>query len=309
LSFHGALLYTRPNGESGARFLLTLKQPKSFAQRPYVIVVGNEKGGSGKSSAAMQIIIGLARDGYRVGAIDLDARQATLSAYVAARAQFVKRTGVPLPIPRCIAVTRSDLDSKVEADSDEGSRLDSAMAVLSRDCQIVVIDCPGSDAHLSDHAHALADTLITPINDSFVDFSMLATLDPDSHKILAPSLYSEMVWKARKKRFAHDRGRIDWLVMRNRLVANQTRNTRQVGATLEALSRRIGFRVVKGFGERVIFRELYLQGLTLMDVREAKVGIQLGVSHIAARAEIRSLINAIRLPPLAEQRREMQSAA
>lgn len=289
--------------------MLTLKQPKSFAQRPYVIVVGNEKGGSGKSTAAMHILISLARDGYQVGGIDLDARQATLSAYVAARAQFVKRTNVELPIPRCIAVSRSELDSKQEADDDEAARLDSAIALLARDCQIVVIDCPGSDVHLSDKAHSLADTLITPLNDSFVDFSMLATLDPDSHKIISPSLYSEMVWKARKNRFAHDRGRIDWIVMRNRLVANQTRNTRQVGATLEALSRRIGFRVVKGFGERVIFRELYLQGLTLMDVRESKVGIQLGVSHIAARAEIRSLIAAMRLPPQADLKRILQTAA
>ena len=164
-------------------------------------------------------------------------------------------------------------------------------------CDIVVIDCPGSDTFLSRLGHSYADTLVTPINDSFVDFAMLARVDPENHDVVQPSIYSEMVWEARKRRFSRDRGRIDWLVMRNRLGASEARNKRDVGATLEALAKRIGFRTVKGFGERVIFRELYLQGLTLMDVREANIGITLGMSHIAARAEVRALLGAIRKPP------------
>jgi chromosome partitioning protein len=138
---------------------------------------------------------------------------------------------------------------------------------------------------------------VTPINDSYVDFAMLAKVDPDNHQVVHPTVYSEMVWQARKRRFARDRGRIDWIVMRNRLGATGARNKRDVGATLEALAKRIGFRTVQGFGERVIFRELYLQGLTLMDVREAGLGIHLSMSHVAARAEVRALIAAIRLPP------------
>jgi chromosome partitioning protein len=149
---------------------------------------------------------------------------------------------------------------------------------------------------LSRYGHAQADTLITPINDSFVDFSMLAKVDPDNHEIVRPSIYAEMVWEARKARFAMDRGKIDWIVMRNRLAASEARNKRDVGETLDMLAKRIGFRTLKGFGERVIFRELYLQGLTLMDVREANIGIALGLSHIAARAEVRALISAISLP-------------
>ena len=268
----------------------------SIEQRAQVIVLGNEKGGSGKSTAAMHVIVGLLRDGYRVGAIDLDARQATLSGYLAAREAFSAAKGIALPVPDYAAVHRSERDSRADAEAEEREKFAHALAGLSKSCDIVVIDCPGSDTYLSRLGHAHADTLVTPINDSFVDFAMLAKVDPDRHDIVQPSIYSEMVWEARKRRFSRDRGRIDWIVMRNRLGASEARNKRDVGATLDALAKRIGFRTVRGFGERVIFRELYLQGLTLMDVKEAGLGIHMGMSHVAARAEVRSLIGAIRKP-------------
>ena len=267
----------------------------TIEQRAQVIVLGNEKGGSGKSTAAMHLIVGLLRDGYQVGAIDLDARQATLSGYLTAREAFARGKGIDLPLPRFVAVERSTLDSRAAADAEETARFNDALAGLAG-CDIVVIDCPGSDTFLSRLGHGHADTLVTPINDSFVDFAMLAKVEPDKHAVVHPSIYSEMVWEARKRRFARDRGRIDWIVMRNRLGATEARNKRDVGATLEVLAKRIGFRTVKGFGERVIFRELYLQGLTLMDVREAGVAIQMAMSHVAARAEVRALIGAIRKP-------------
>jgi chromosome partitioning protein len=265
-------------------------------QRAQIIVLGNEKGGSGKSTAAMHLIVALLRDGYRVGAIDLDARQATLTNYLSARAAFSSAKGIALPQPRSESVQRSDADSRAAAETDETARFDAALSRLS-DCEIVVIDCPGSDTFLSRLGHGHADTLITPINDSFVDFAMLAKVDPEKHDVVHPSIYSEMVWEARKRRFTRDRGRIDWIVMRNRLGAAEARNKRDVGTTLDILAKRIGFRTVKGFGERVIFRELYLQGLTLMDVREAGLGIQMALSHVAARTEVRALVGAVRKPP------------
>jgi len=261
-----------------------------------VIVLGNEKGGSGKSTSAMHLIVGLMRDGYKVGAIDLDARQGTLRGYLKSREEFSARHGTPLPQPKFAAVYRSEIDSRAEAEAEERETLEATFRDMSAECEIIVIDCPGSDTHLSRLGHAAADTLITPINDSFVDFAMLAKVDPDNHAVINPSVYSEMVWEARKRRFARDRGRIDWIVMRNRMGSTEMRNKRDVGATLETLAKRIGFRTVKGFGERVIFRELYLQGLTLMDVREAGLQIQMGMSHIAARAEVRALISAIKKP-------------
>jgi len=264
--------------------------------RPNVIVLGNEKGGSGKSTTAIHIIIGLMRDGYRLGALDLDARQGTLAGTLAARQHFITSKNTPLPMPAFASVHRSTLDNRLEAETEERARFDAAFAAVSADADIVVIDCPGADTYLSRYGHAQADTLITPINDSFVDFSMLAKVDPDNHDIVKPSIYSEMVWEARKNRFAADRGRFDWIVMRNRLAASEARNKRDVGSTLESLAKRIGFRTLKGFGERVIFRELYLQGLTLMDVREANIGIAMGMSHVAARAEVRALLSTIKKP-------------
>jgi len=268
-----------------------------FERRAHVIVLGNEKGGSGKSTAAMHVIVALARDGYRVGAIDLDARQATLTRYLEARAAFAAAKGVALPLPEARAVHRSTADRRAEAEAEEEEALAEALGALSGANDFVVVDCPGADTHLSRLGHARADTLITPINDSFVDFSMLARVDPDDHAVVSPSVYSEMVWEARKARFRRDRGRLDWIVMRNRLGAAEARNKKDVGATLEVLARRIGFRTVRGFGERVIFRELFLQGLTLMDVKEAGVGVSFSMSHVAARQEVRSLVSAIRKGP------------
>jgi chromosome partitioning protein len=264
--------------------------------RPSVIVLGNEKGGSGKSTTAIHIIVSLLRDGYRVGAMDLDARQGTLAGTLAGRAAFVEAKKVPLPLPAFRSVFRSTKDNRLDAEEEERAAFDAAFGELAEEAEIIVIDCPGADTYLSRYGHAHADTLITPINDSFVDFSMLAKVDPENHDIVRPSIYSEMVWEARKNRFALDRGRIDWIVMRNRLAASEARNKRDVGSTLDSLAKRIGFRTLKGFGERVIFRELYLQGLTLMDVKEANIGIALGLSHVAARAEVRALISAIKKP-------------
>ena len=264
--------------------------------RPSVIVLGNEKGGSGKSTTAIHVVIGLMRDGYRLGALDLDARQGTLAGTLAARQHFINSKSIPLPMPTFASVHRSSLDNRLEAEAEERARFDAAFAEIAQSADIIVIDCPGADTYLSRYGHAHADTLITPINDSFVDFSMLAKVDPDNHDIVQPSIYSEMVWEARKNRFSSDRGRIDWIVMRNRLAASEARNKRDVGETLESLAKRIGFRTLKGFGERVIFRELYLQGLTLMDVREANIGIAMGMSHVAARAEVRALLSTIKKP-------------
>ena len=264
--------------------------------RPTVIVLGNEKGGSGKSTTAIHVVIGLMRDGYRVGAMDLDARQGTLAGTLAARQHFITSKSIPLPMPAFCSVHRSTLDNRLEAEAEERTRFDAAFTEIAQTSDIIVIDCPGADTYLSRYGHAHADTLITPINDSFVDFSMLAKVDPENHDIVQPSIYSEMVWEARKNRFQADRGRIDWIVMRNRLAASEARNKRDVGSTLESLAKRIGFRTLKGFGERVIFRELYLQGLTLMDVREANIGIAMGLSHVAARAEVRALLSTIKKP-------------
>ena len=146
-----------------------------------------------------------------------------------------------------------------------GPGLTAALAELA-DCDVIVIDTPGSDTGLSRIGHARADILITPLNDSFLDLDLLARLDREGKQIKGPSIYAEAVWEQRKRRALADGGSIDWVVMRNRLSSLDARNKRDIGRLLEQLAKRIGFRLAPGFSERVIFRELFPRGLTLLDL-------------------------------------------
>lgn len=255
----------------------------------HLIVTGNEKGGSGKSTTAMHVATALARAGHRVGAIDLDVRQRSFGRYLENRRAEMARSGLDLPSP---------ILADLPEGPDDDRRLAGAMDRLTG-CDFVVIDCPGAHTRLSQLAHALADTLITPMNDSFVDFDLLARIDPASGKVLGPSVYAEMVWQARQARAAAAMRPLDWLVLRNRLGTQQMHNKRRMGDALKTLSKRIGFRVVPGFSERVIFRELFPRGLTLMDLRD--LGSEsLSLSNVAARQEVRDLVAALRLPGVAQ---------
>ena len=160
----------------------------------------------------------------------------------------------------------------------------------------MVIDTPGSDSTLSRLGHSYADTLITPLNDSFLDLDLLARVDVEGRKVEAPSVYSQMVWEQRQQRAQAARPPIDWVVMRNRLAHIDARNKRAMADLLAQLAKRIGFRLAPGFGERVIFRELFLKGLTLLDLREERTGVALNLSHVAARQEVRALLRALALP-------------
>ena len=262
------------------------------ARRPRVIVLGNEKGGSGKSTAAMHLIVGLLRAGLRVGSVDVDARQATLTRYLDNRRAYGTAKGVRLPMPDHAAVRRSGLAGAAGED-DERARFGEAISRLAQTSEAIVIDTPGSDNNLSRFAHSFADTLVTPMNDSFIDLDLLAKVDAETLKIERVSLYSEMVWEQKKRRAMRDGGSIDWIIMRNRLGSTDARNKRNVGDVLQRLARRIGFRLAPGFGDRVIFRELFLAGLTLLDLREAGIAAALTMSHLAARQEVRDLVSAV----------------
>lgn len=252
----------------------------------HIIVVGNEKGGSGKSTTSMHVATALVRQGLRVGALDLDVRQRSFARYLENRSAFLAREGLDLPTPVLAELPRgaAEVDDPLSA----------AVAELDRQADFIVIDCPGSHTRLSQMAHALADTLVTPMNDSFIDFDLLARLTPEG-KVMGPSIYAEMVWAARQMRGQAGAGPIDWIVLRNRLGTTEMHNKRKVGAALEALSKRIGFRVAAGFAERVIFRELFPRGLTLLDLRDVGT-TQLSMSNIAARQELRDLMAELRLP-------------
>ena len=263
--------------------------------KPHIVVVGNEKGGSGKSTVAMHVIVALLAEGHRVGSIDLDSRQGTLSRYVENREHSSEHLPKSLPMPEHISIHRSKAESVAEAAEEEAEELDAALKQLGK-MDFIVIDTPGSDSPLSRRAHALADTLVTPLNDSFLDLDLLGRVDRAGKKVTRPSIYAEMVWDQRKRRAAAGGRSIDWVVLRNRLTTLDARNKREIARLLGELSKRIGFRIVPGFTERVIFRELFPRGLTLLDLTRVDSGVELAMSHVAARQEIRDLVAALKLP-------------
>ena len=256
----------------------------------HVIVLGNEKGGTGKSTTAVHVAVALAHAGFSVGAIDLDSRQRTFARYVENRESYGAKHGLDLPSPE--TVTLGDADGGAET-------LDDAMERFARH-DALVIDTPGRDSSLGRLAMGRADTLITPLNDSFVDFDLIGQVDPDTFKVKRPSFYAELVWDARKARAKHDKGEVDWVVLRNRLSTLEARNRKRVGGALDELSKRIGFRVIPGLSERVVYRELFPKGLTLLDTGAIA---EVSMSHVAARAELRELVAGLNLPMWAKATR------
>jgi chromosome partitioning protein len=271
----------------------------------HVIIVGNEKGGSGKTTTTMHLIVSLLRLGFNVGSMDIDARQRSLSRYIENRRQSItkrelaKEDGAALPLPHHIIIQKSPFPMLQEAEADERERFLKGLSRIYYTNDFVVIDTPGSDTYLARLAHSFADTVITPINDSFVDLDVLAHVDGQTMKVIKPSIYSEMVWEQKLARAKRDSGSIEWVVMRNRLSNIDARNKRHMTTVLAELSRRIGFRVACGFSERVIFREMFLQGLTVLDMESATGGLSL--SHVAARQEVRELLKVLRIPAIDER--------
>jgi chromosome partitioning protein len=273
----------------------------SVRKKPYLIVLGNEKGGTGKSTVSMHLISHLLELGYGVGSIDVDARQGTLSRYLENRKAYINKTGSPLLISAHCPILRSAADTQKAAEQEETTAFQECLKRFS-DMDFIVIDTPGTDSFLSRLAHSYADTLITPLNDSFIDLDMLARVTFEKREIEKPSTYAEMVWEQKKHRIMREGGKFDWVVLRNRLSSLLARNKEEMHGVLEKLAQRIGFRLASGFGERVIFRELFLSGLTLLDL--PKLGMPLNLSHVAARQELRDLLEALKIPLLGERLKE-----
>jgi len=260
----------------------------------HVVVIGNEKGGSGKSTTAMHLIVALLRLGRAVASIDLDVRQGTLTRYLDNRRAWARAGGCRLPMPaHATLLAGADAPSGAGFDEDRLSLLIERLLPVH---DVLVIDTPGNDTGLTRLGHSYADTLITPLNDSFMDLDVLARVDGEGMRIAGPSHYAEMVWEQKMRRAMRDGGSIDWIVMRSRLSSLDARNKRHMARVLRELSVRLGFRLVPGFGERVVFRELFLRGLTMMDLRDVAGRDALTLSQIAARQEVRNLVACIRFP-------------
>jgi chromosome partitioning protein len=256
------------------------------AAPPHRIVFANEKGGTGKSTTAVHVAVALAYQGAKVVALDLDPRQRTLHRYFENRAETQARRGVALPSATFAVHDGTDTDT-----------FEQRVAELGQGADFMVFDTPGRDDPLARHAATQADTLVTPMNDSFVDFDLIGQVDAETFKVRRLSFYAELIWEARKKRamkqLREARREMDWVVVRNRVQHVDARNQRRIDQALTELSKRVGFRVAHGLSERVIYRELFPSGLTLLD--KGQLG-ELGTSHLVARQELRTLIANLHLP-------------
>jgi chromosome partitioning protein len=250
------------------------------------IVFANEKGGTGKSTTAVHVAIALAARGARVSCIDLDSRQRTLYRYLENRRETMTRREINLPMPAFYVF-----------EHESQARLETMIAEAADQSDFIVFDTPGRDDKYARFVATQAHTLVTPINDSFVDFDLIGTVDAENFKVRKLSFYAELIWEARMARAKSDGVTIDWVVLRNRLHNMEARNQQRMTDAIAELSKRAGFRAIPGLNERVIYRELFPSGLTLVD--KGHLG-NLATAHVVARQELRELLSALALPEFAQ---------
>jgi chromosome partitioning protein len=277
----------------------------------HVVVLGNEKGGSGKSTIALHIAVALMKAGQRVATIDLDCRQQSLTRYINNRSAWARRTGLDLELPVHCCIKRGETMQIADNETSELQQFIDAVSMIERKFDFIVIDTPGSDSYLMRLAHSMADTLVTPINDSFLDFDVLGTVDPVTYAVTGESHYAEVVRDMRRKRRQLDgASSTDWIVVRNRLSMQETRNKQLLADSLNELSFRLGFRSIEGFAERVVYREFFPRGLTsLDDLDEATLATGPSLGHVTAREEVTSLLRHLKLPLDERGRRRAASRA
>jgi len=298
---------------------------------PHVIVIGNQKGGSGKSTFAMHIIVALLRAGKHVACFDLDLNQQTLTRYLANRREWDRKHGRKLELPDYYAVKERDaygtarslkqFIAQLRKDGrDKGDFIDSSSLSHNADLRqfisqlkeigradthdFVVIDTPSGVQHLSLIAHGMADTLITPINDSFFDLDVLVAMETSD---VEPQLsaYANMVWRALEARSKVSGGATDWVIVRNRLEPVESNNQRQITLVLDVVQRKLGFRIARGLLERPAYREFFAAGLTVFDFVEGSgTSAESGQANSLARVEVENLIREI---GLIEDRAELQN--
>ncbi len=294
---------------------------------PHVVVIGNQKGGSGKSTFAMNIIVALLKAGKCVACFDLDLNQLTLTRYLGNRREWDREHERKLELPDYFPVTEEvahrrawshgvDLRQFISQFKKNGPTrkddfIDSSAFGHSADLRqfiaqlreigrahkhdFIVIDTPGGVQHLSLIAHGMADTLITPINDSFFDLDVLVAMERSDLEP-EPSVYAKMVWRALEARRNVSGRATDWVVVRNRLESVETNNQRQITRVLDVIQRTLGFRVARGLLERPEYREFFAAGLTVFDSIEGFTSAaESNHPSSPARLEVQNLIREIGL--------------
>src|SRR5579863_373751 len=263
----------------------------------HVIVVGNEKGGAGKSTLSIHLSVALLKAGRRVATIDLDTRQRTLTRFFENRRSWAASANWPIELPYHAALDRGETNDLRQNEAREFAMFAEAIGSVEHSYEFVVIDTPASDSYLMRLAHSLADTLVSPLNDSFIDVDVFTRVSHDRAQRGAVAHYAGLVLEARRKRRLVDNGVIDWVMARNRIASLASNNAKQIAVSIARLSADLQFRVVEGLHDRVIFRELFPIGLTALDpIEEGADNRALTSSQQAARREIEGLVESLRLP-------------
>lgn len=263
-----------------------IQSEKMETNSAHVIVFGGGKTGSGRTTSAMHAAIALLRLGYRTATIDLDAGQATLTRYLENRQTTIARLNHNIPMPRHID------GSQVSNIICEEGGLTAVIADMAQKCDFIVMDTAEFDGYLSLEAHALADTLMTPLDDSLAALEFLGQIDPETHELRSPSLYTRMAEEKNVSKIVRGGHPMHWIVMRNRLSFADTLDKQPALPLLNLMAEQFGFQPIAGFSERTLFPELFEKGLTLLDMKEEDGRLR-NVSSLAARQEVRTLIRAI----------------
>jgi chromosome partitioning protein len=258
----------------------------------HIILFGNEKGGSGKTTYALHTIAGLLNMGASVASIDLDERQQSLSRYIENRQQTKEQNTIPLLVPEHFQI--SD-----EASSKHAKDYETILLQLLDELQkydYIVIDAPGSNTKISRFAHRHADTVVTPLNSSFVDVDLLGKINAKDLTIATHGVYSSMYLCEKLARNKCGKKDPDWIVVHSRYPLNDSLNKRNIDFALRCIANELKFRAIKGFSDRSIFKELFLHGLTLLDAQLLTKQIKITPNVVAARQEVRDFLQALNLP-------------
>ena len=265
-----------------------------FVEKSVVIVVGNEKGGSGKSTLSMHLAVSYMYAGHSVATIDLDGRQGTLTHYIENRERYARAHSLDIPMPEHLVVTPSQYAS-IRSTREDEEQLDAEIAGLKKEYGIVIIDTPGTYNHLSNAGHKNADILLTPVNDSMVDIDVVASIDPLTGYVSAENQYTRNIREIEVQRRKLGKKPLRWLLLRNRISHIGSQNKREVDEALKVMSSALGFDYVQGIGERVVYREMFLKGLTVLDMLRHSVE-DVSISHIAAKNELEAILDEIGIP-------------
>ncbi len=254
--------------------------------RAHVIVVSNEKGGTGKSTITMHLAVKLMMEGFQVATIDLDGRQGSLSKYIENRQIFCEKRGIFLPIPTHFKFYPESNPYLIPG---EREKIGFQVYELLNKYDAILIDTPGTKNYLFEEAHKYADTVITPISDSLIDLNVIADIDFETGKVKAPEHYANYIWEAKKFLASQGKSYLNWIICGNKISSARSKNKAIVFGYLEKLAKLYGFRFSEGLKDRVIYRELFLEGLTVLDMQHPELRRRMTMSHLAAKIEIKNL--------------------